>query len=249
MVFPSTSEVESYKWAHQNTLLFLDLYKKYREQVGSLKIKNLKKMFEEIAKEIQSITKTNISGTNCENRWKVLERNYKKYLDNSKLTGRRRKMFDYADIMHGILGKKRNIHPVLLLSSNTIDVPEGSARDEIMETSMEAEPNTIEQVNEQVNSVTEIKQKAVAPEIKRKAKTVTSNVLRKNEKSRTLKSNLLREIRTDRKEYYKKRLEIEEKNHLERKRKNYLLEKHNILFETYLKKDTHTLKHSLDFNL
>lgn len=106
-----------------------------------------------------------------------------------------------------------------------------------METSVEAEPNPIEeQVNEQVNSVTEIRQQAAAPEIKRKAKTVTSNVLRINEKSRTLKSNLLRDIRSDRKEYYKKRLEIEENNHLERKKNNDLLEKRNILFETYLKK-------------
>lgn len=74
--------------AHQNTLIFLDLYKKYREQVGSPKIKKIKKMYEKIAKEIQKITKNKISDSNCENRWKVLIRNYKKFLDNSKLTGR-----------------------------------------------------------------------------------------------------------------------------------------------------------------
>ncbi|KAJ8966427.1 hypothetical protein NQ314_003525 [Rhamnusium bicolor] len=135
LVLPTNSE-ESHKWTHQNTLIFLELYKKYREQVGRLRIKNLKKIFEEIAKEMQHTTKTRISGTNCENRWKVLERNYKKYIDNnSKLTGRGRNIFEYTDIMHTILGSKKNIHPVLFLSSDTINTLEQSADD--MENVME----------------------------------------------------------------------------------------------------------------
>ncbi|KAJ8964434.1 hypothetical protein NQ314_004913 [Rhamnusium bicolor] len=89
-------------------------------------------------------TKTRISGTSCENRWKVLERNYKKYIDNSKLTGRGRKVFEYADITHTILGSKKNIHPVLLLSSNTINTPEESADDMENVLEMSTEPDVQE---------------------------------------------------------------------------------------------------------
>lgn len=55
----------------------LDFYKKFQDNVGSLAIKKIKKMFEEIAKEIKHISKTKLSETHCENRWIVLERNYK----------------------------------------------------------------------------------------------------------------------------------------------------------------------------
>ncbi|KAG5864966.1 hypothetical protein JTB14_027572 [Gonioctena quinquepunctata] len=141
LVFPTFSEEESHEWTHQNTLIFLELYMKYREQVGSMRIKNLKKMFEEIAKEIKRITKTGITGTNCENRWKVLDRNYKEFIDNSKLTGRGRKVFEYAEIMHSILEQKK-MYPVLLLSSDTINTPsEASADDKENEIEMGIEPS------------------------------------------------------------------------------------------------------------
>lgn len=66
-------------------------------------------MHEEISNEIRKIIKTKISGSDCENRWKVLERNYKKFLDNSKLIGRGRKVFEDADVKRIILDQKKNI--------------------------------------------------------------------------------------------------------------------------------------------
>lgn len=87
-----THAYENFKWSHQTTLLLLQLYKKYRKQVGTIQIKSLKKMFEEIGKEMEEITGMLIIGSNCENRWKVLERNYKKFIDNSNKTGRSRKV-------------------------------------------------------------------------------------------------------------------------------------------------------------
>ncbi|KAJ8960689.1 hypothetical protein NQ314_006035 [Rhamnusium bicolor] len=113
---------DSYRWTHGYTLVFLDLYETYRKQVGTLRVKSFKKMFEEISKEIKIKTEKNITPTNCENRWKVLERAYKKYILNINTTGSARKEFEYADVMHNILGKKKNIHPEILLSSETVDV-------------------------------------------------------------------------------------------------------------------------------
>ncbi|KAJ8929187.1 hypothetical protein NQ314_018136 [Rhamnusium bicolor] len=136
---PSTSlphvyenqEVDSYKWNHANTLAFLDLYKTYRKQVGSLKIKNLKRMYEIIAEELQVTTKQKITVANCENRWKHLERSYKKYVDNNKKTGRGRRDFEYANELNDILGPKRNINPVILLSSETLDTGPPNVTSEI----------------------------------------------------------------------------------------------------------------------
>ncbi|CAH1965454.1 unnamed protein product [Acanthoscelides obtectus] len=80
-------------------------------------------MYEEIAKELRQKTNQNITGSDCENIWKHLERMFKKYVDNNNKTGRGRREFEYAEAMEDILGKKRNIHPVVLLSSDTIIHP------------------------------------------------------------------------------------------------------------------------------
>lgn len=171
-------------------------------------------MFEEIAKEMQLITKTCVTGTHCENKWKVLERSYKKFIDNSKLTGRERKVFEYADIMHSILEKKKNIHPVLLLSSDTINALPESSKENGNIIEMSTEENTEPEMTErEIDSITTVK--------KRKA---WNNPI-PNTNKRT-KFNILREIRHDRKEYYAKRLEIEEMKLLEQKKRNDLLEKY-----------------------
>ncbi|KAL1492229.1 hypothetical protein ABEB36_012711 [Hypothenemus hampei] len=110
MVFrPSENEdaVDPFKWSHNATLMFLNLYKDNRKQVGTLELKNIKKLFEKISKELKHQLQLNITPANCENRWKHLERMYKKYIDNNKKTGRGRKSFEYAEIMEDILGKKK----------------------------------------------------------------------------------------------------------------------------------------------
>ena len=77
-------------------------------------------MFEEVAKDLKQKTGCLVTDPNCENRWKHLERMYKKYIDNNSKTGRGRKEFEYAEEMHKILGKK-NIAPTLVLASDTVE--------------------------------------------------------------------------------------------------------------------------------
>ncbi|KAL1517683.1 hypothetical protein ABEB36_001418 [Hypothenemus hampei] len=216
-MLPSNPTEEFHKWTHGNTLIFLDLYQKYRGQVGSLKVKNLKRMFELIATEMQVITKIQISASHCENRWKVLERNYKKYIDNSKLTGSGRVTFEYAEIMYSILGKKKNIHPVLLLSSDTISTP-GPSPTTTKE--QNGEEINIEVTSEEVTTSESIPTR----EKKRKANDNVKKPVVTG--SKRLKFNILKDIRTERQEYYKKRLELEEKKLLEKVRKNNLLQKY-----------------------
>ncbi|KAL1496999.1 hypothetical protein ABEB36_008032 [Hypothenemus hampei] len=114
---------DSFKWSHVNTLALIDLYKKYRKDVGSFKIRTLKKMFEEIACQLELTLKQKITASNCENRWKHLERTYKKYVENNNKTGRGRKDFEYATEMNDVLGQKKNVNPIILLSSDTVVQP------------------------------------------------------------------------------------------------------------------------------
>ncbi|KAL1509937.1 hypothetical protein ABEB36_004601 [Hypothenemus hampei] len=205
---PNTiNEEESYRWTHTDTLIFLGLYECHRKSVGTLKMKNFKKMYEEISKEMKRKTGKNITPTNCANRWRVLERAYKKYVADSNKTGAARKQFEYSEIMNNILGKKKNVHPELLLSSTTIDpMPISSDIDE--------------------GETTPI----ASSEIKSKSQEVPKKSEKKYQ-NRTLKSNLLREIREDRRQYYKKRLEQEDQKLQQKVKENKILEEKNQILK------------------
>ncbi|KAJ8956585.1 hypothetical protein NQ314_006671 [Rhamnusium bicolor] len=232
---PSTSlphvyenqEVDSYKWNHANTLAFLDLYKTYRKQVGSLKIKNLKRMCEIIAEELQVTTKQKITVANCENRWKHLERSYKKYVDNNKKTGRGRRDFEYANELNDILGPKRNINPVILLSSETLDT---------------GPPNVTSEINLKKNLSTYTAGEDLPTHATEKENMNTNQsykVPNKNQKkyiNKIVKADILKDIRRDRQAYYKRRLDVEERKLQEKMKKNEILQGRNDLIRESLKK-------------
>lgn len=79
--------IAEYKWNINNSKLLIDLYSKYRNKVGTLQIRSLKKLWEIIAEELRKLG-VNVTPNNCLNRWRVLERNYKKFIDNNKKTGK-----------------------------------------------------------------------------------------------------------------------------------------------------------------
>ncbi|KAJ8942756.1 hypothetical protein NQ314_009967 [Rhamnusium bicolor] len=104
-----------------------------------------------------------ITIANCENRWKYLERSYKKYVDNNKKTGRGRRDFEYANELNDILGPKRNI-----------------------------------------NFITQRRKKYI---------------------NKIVKADILKEIRRDRQEYYKRRLDIDERKLQEKMKKKTIFYK------------------------
>lgn len=76
-----------YKWSVNNSKMLLDLYTKYKDHVGTLKMKNFKCFWEQIASDLRACN-INVTANNCINRWRVLERNYKKFCDNQSKTGK-----------------------------------------------------------------------------------------------------------------------------------------------------------------
>lgn len=95
------------RWNVNNSKMLIDLYGKYKDKVGSLKIKNLKKMWEIISEEMSLIYEMKIHPNNCENRWRVLERNYKKYFENKNGTGRGKKYFEFSEEMDKLFAHKK----------------------------------------------------------------------------------------------------------------------------------------------
>ncbi|KAI4459347.1 myb/sant-like dna-binding domain [Holotrichia oblita] len=103
-------------------------------------------MFEEIALHMTAETEKKRTASNCGNRWKHLERTYQKYIDNNKQTGRGRRDFEYAEVMDDILGHKKNIKPLILLSSNTVSslTEKGNVADTTVDSEqLEAGPSTM----------------------------------------------------------------------------------------------------------
>ncbi|XP_072388524.1 uncharacterized protein [Diabrotica undecimpunctata] len=115
-------EYTNVQWSNNATKILIDLYKKYRESVGTLEMKSLKKMWQVISSEFTSMG-LNYSGLNCENRFKVLERNYKKFVDNQNKTGRGRRVFEYFEEMNELYGNKKSVFPKILLTATQKIVP------------------------------------------------------------------------------------------------------------------------------
>lgn len=102
-----TEENEYRFWTVEHTNMLIELYGSYRKKLGSFEIKSLKKLWEVISKKLNETFSINSTPNNVENRWRVLDRNFKKYVDNNKQTGGGRKIFPYAQQMEEILGKKK----------------------------------------------------------------------------------------------------------------------------------------------
>ncbi|GLV33239.1 hypothetical protein CBL_08407 [Carabus blaptoides fortunei] len=127
--------------------MLIEYYAKYKRKVGILEMRYNTALWKRIAEEFLKIN-IKVSGNNCQNRWKVLERNYKKFVDNQYKTGRGCKHFEYEKEMREIVGKKKNVHPEILLSTETEDhilIPE----EEINVSSVDSEEieNAIERKN------------------------------------------------------------------------------------------------------
>ncbi|KAL1489202.1 hypothetical protein ABEB36_014135 [Hypothenemus hampei] len=189
---PSSSA--QYSWTTNGTKILIDLYQKYVKEVGKLKMKNFKSMWSQIAIEISTLLGTNITAKHCENRWKVLDRNYKKWLDNQSATGRGRKIFEFADEMNSVYGKKKNVHPTLLLETETINIP-----------------SEVEKENEELDMSDAALCTPSTSTLKRKMIEKAGEFVRKRNLKK--RKTILEQMREDRLTYQKERMQLFHKSH------------------------------------
>lgn len=211
-------QAEQFLNDREKTLTLIELFKKYKPKLGSFEVKNMKKMWELIARDLSNMFKVTISATKCENRWKVLQRNYKTVVDNNNKTGRGRKVFQYEEAFDEIYGRKTNIKPPILLSSSETFVSknneefqsicESNTTDEIIEPLPECrnpEPET---------AIVQTRQPERTNKRKRSLKNTDSSYKKRNE--------ILVEMKNDLKNYYDKRLEQMERRQNDRERRTTL---------------------------
>lgn len=77
-------------------------------------------LWKTIANESSETVNVKVTASNCEIRWRVFDSGYKKYVSNKNKTGKGIKFFEYAEDVDRLFQKKRNIHPEILFSSETI---------------------------------------------------------------------------------------------------------------------------------
>lgn len=179
----------------------LDLYDKYKKQLGTFKVKNNKQLYQVIAEELSVILKRQVTPNNCENRWRVVERNYKKYVENQKGTGRSKKYFEYVEEMEKIFRGKRNIQPEILLTSETHHTPTEDIEEIVAESQDEVQSEP--------------------------TKTAKKRSLTNGRKQKT--KSTLENLRRDKKEFFEKKLKLEEAKLEELKRKNEILKERNAI--------------------
>ncbi|XP_050512205.1 uncharacterized protein LOC126888195 [Diabrotica virgifera virgifera] len=109
---PGTSQqyIGDRKWSSYETKVLINLYVNYKEQVGSFEIRNMKMLWHTIASDLNKMG-ISVTKDNCLNKWRVLERGYKKFKDNQNQTGKRRKFFEFEKEMDEVFQARKNIHP------------------------------------------------------------------------------------------------------------------------------------------
>lgn len=74
---------QDFKWNTKETKMLIDLYGTFKDSIGTHEFKSIKAIWEKIAK-ILNENQIPVTPSNCQNRWRVLERNYKKFINNKK---------------------------------------------------------------------------------------------------------------------------------------------------------------------
>lgn len=209
--------------------------------MGTQEFRSKKKFWEVLADVVNKEHNTNFLPTHCENRWRVLHRNYKKYIDVSK-TDRKKRFFEYAKEMNEILGEKINIVPELCLTSTKITE----------ENSEDNDDDDDDDINDDYskNMDTELmEQTRLSRIVKRNAQLMK----RKKPSVHPMQKSTLELMRRDKKEYYsqllkaqneklmfekekfKQKLELEKMKVQVRKDENKVNQERNEILREYLR--------------
>ncbi|CAG9812849.1 unnamed protein product [Phaedon cochleariae] len=227
-------DTEELYFTRDRTLALIALYQKYKPKIGSSEIKNMRRMWEVIARDLSNQFKITVLPTKCENRWKVLERNYKKFIDNNNKTGRGAKFFEFEKEFDDIYGRKASIKPSFLLTSNSVLIPDRASTPQsepAAGTSHEAEQNIV-MLSIEDSSVGKENKNTEHSTMKRKrsVRTTTSSYKKRND--------ILLDMKNDLKKYYEEKSKRdEEKLDVSRKKYEDRVRRTNLIGQFLKQKD------------
>ncbi|XP_072388205.1 uncharacterized protein [Diabrotica undecimpunctata] len=228
------SEVKTDNFFTRGKILkLLEFYKKYRDRVGSYEIRNIKKLWEVIARDLSNEFKITIAPNKCENKFRVLERSYKKIVTNNSQTGRGRKVFEYQEVMDDIFEKKKNVYPTILLSSSSrVECRVESREDQQLSVPFPDNQISIPEVEDIQPSHSRMSEDHPAKKYKESNATPKTSLKRKRVQSPAYvkRNDILLEIKNDLKSFYQRRdareiekLEIEKKKLIDRENRTAIL--------------------------
>ncbi|XP_074028929.1 uncharacterized protein [Leptinotarsa decemlineata] len=234
-----SKDPQIYIWTRSFTLNLIEIFQENRKKVGTLEVKSLRRLWQLLAELMKSKYGVNVTPSQCENRWRVLERNYKKLIDNNNKTGRGRIHFEFEKEMEEILGHKKSVKPLMLLSSESVCglIETNKEEKQAGEVSMQ----TIDNEEESMNTCQDQSDKqgnSPNPQTKEKRFEI------KRHKVKFTRNDILEKIRCDKLKYNTERLSIEKEKILlekqkfeEKKRKNDLIEERNALIRRCIEKN------------
>ncbi|CAH1110524.1 unnamed protein product [Psylliodes chrysocephalus] len=216
----NVEEIEEKFFNHNRSLDLINLYKKYKSKIGTYEVKNMKKLWDLVARDISNMHKVTIASSKCENRFKVLDRNYKKFVDKNAKTGRGRTNFEFEKEFEEIYGGKSNVHPQVLLSSETevvLHLDEENTHE--VENDPQAPSETLADGSRNAEN------RPILTAKRRRTKVVTSTYKKRNE--------ILTDMKNDLKTYYsekihidREKLELDKEKHKEKVKRTELLKEH-----------------------
>lgn len=204
---------DNYIFTHEKILTLINLYQTYKKLVGR-EIKSIKKMWEKIAQEFSNRYKITVTSSKCENKFKVLERQYKNVKDNNNKTGRGRRDFPYEDEFDKIFGKKLSIKPKILLTSSTVILPEQNYISETITNTSDTNTTTPVTLSQSCNNTTfattsrsqTFSDQNTVHHIREQKKINKRQVSR----NYTKRNEILAELKNDMRTYQEKKLLLEE---------------------------------------
>ncbi|XP_023312370.1 uncharacterized protein LOC108915572 [Anoplophora glabripennis] len=105
----------SKNWSNANTLLLIDLYKKYEQSFDTDLKKNI---WHKITNDVNVKTGGLLSVTTVENKWKSLKRTYRSSKIKMDRSGSQKRYRQYFNAMDDILAKRPEITPPAIVSSS-----------------------------------------------------------------------------------------------------------------------------------
>ncbi|KAF6215837.1 hypothetical protein GE061_000172 [Apolygus lucorum] len=230
---------EQCTWTRPMVLTLINEHKENFSRVGK-SLKSLKVMFTLIASKLNKTFKTNLSGDQVNNKWKSLERSYKKKKDNDRSTGRGAKYFEYEAELDEVFCKSKKIYPDLLLSENEVITSEASlpipAKPSAATVATSHPPSVIVDVAEDEHEDDVIGDLDFEDENRRREtpSTSTPKLNRKSKKSTKSRNDILLMMREDRQKYYDKKLQLLKERNEERMKRNELTKESNALLLNFL---------------
>ncbi|XP_072396478.1 uncharacterized protein [Diabrotica undecimpunctata] len=110
---PGINSPDSY-FDREKTLVLIELFKKYKPVMTKGDIKTMKEMWDVIANDMSNQFEKPVTGSKCKNKFKVLERGYKKMINDNEIGKRRKKNFPYAKEFKDIQPRKYEFVPGLV---------------------------------------------------------------------------------------------------------------------------------------